>query len=1063
MSREPLKNGTVLRFPDGQEWEIVHLLGGGGSALLYEVKLLGSELYAAMKEIFPIRGYVRRSGQIVSAGRLPRRERELQRRKALLLEQESRLSQQASRKNYQVLFLQPPVHHSATLILPDGTVFTDVENTYARMDSLAEKGISLADWYSTRPAGSKRLDDTLKLMETVLDAYAALHEDGFLHGDCQLSNLFLLKAWREAEGPGTACIIDFGSARRLEADGRTAPITEELFSTDGYCAPELMFPRGEELRLSAAADVWSLGFLLLTLLTERAFEELDGITEYLMLHPEEKSLIPEEAALLGCTPAQEALLNVILTRALDNDPLGRYSNAGAMRTDLQTLLHCRNCDTSKGVTPYQLWDTAWKHRQANPALFQTEHISRLSDALPSCRLPLKGRYPGGDSIPASWILQELAEAGQNAYLYGAGGSGKNVTAAFWWSRWIRHGEERIPLYVNLAACTADLLEQCGGDSHRLLPTLLAHQYFGQTQLADEVDAVLMSGTRYALLADNLHAVESSALPAVLIALNGLQQRWPNIWVLALGRSADPGAELCIELAGHEDELPSPKLQHPTKAERNWNLLLDPEEYAAACAEAESLYGPLNLQRVELLPLTREEILKQIRAVRPEGIDFAAGTVLLRQEETLQLPLFLMHYLELLASGQQDAPLPASAMELLHSYFALREYRNGERELHDLLRRQLPWIAWQYSQSQRTTCFPQEISGWLRELDGRNADPEGFFHRAADELAILEYDGWLGYRFAHDCYQAYFSALFAADRIQQAISRRSAEPLRMETPLWTEDESRRCLELCCLTVRNGQVLRTCSKTEVLDELSQALHKLHHRELVGASDMISSIYSLVLNLQEEEPQPDPKALRRWGKLLLRSQSGLTRSIAALGAPLYLISLIKNPAITQLRALCAVTEDGAAEYQLACRYKHGDGVRANAEKADFYLRKAVEKGYAPAQNALGELEEAAGRWEQAVSLYEQAADRQYPRAMWHLGRLYLQGQGTERNLFHAFELFQQGAQGGDSFCQYDYAHMLEHGWGKAEHRLQEALYWYEKAAAQGLKAAAQAAETLRASQNK
>jgi hypothetical protein len=69
-----------------------------------------------------------------------------------------------------------------------------------------------------------------------------------------------------------------------------------------------MFPRGKELRLSAAADVWSLGFLLLTLLTERELEEVDGITEYLMFHPEEKRLAPEEAALLGCTPAQEALL-----------------------------------------------------------------------------------------------------------------------------------------------------------------------------------------------------------------------------------------------------------------------------------------------------------------------------------------------------------------------------------------------------------------------------------------------------------------------------------------------------------------------------------------------------------------------------------------------------------------------------------------------------------------------------------------------------------------------------------------------------------------------------------
>ena len=66
MNRQPLQTGTVLRFPDGQEHEVLRLLGAGGSALLYETKILGSELYAAVKELYPVRGYTRQAGQILS-------------------------------------------------------------------------------------------------------------------------------------------------------------------------------------------------------------------------------------------------------------------------------------------------------------------------------------------------------------------------------------------------------------------------------------------------------------------------------------------------------------------------------------------------------------------------------------------------------------------------------------------------------------------------------------------------------------------------------------------------------------------------------------------------------------------------------------------------------------------------------------------------------------------------------------------------------------------------------------------------------------------------------------
>lgn len=1066
MNREPLKNGTVLRFPDGQEHEIVGLLGGGGSALLYETRILGSELYAAVKEIYPARGYVRRDGLICPAARLPRRERELQRRKSALVEQETRLSQKASRKNYQVLFLQPPVWHKADLHLPDGTELPNVENTYVRMDSLAGKGTSL-----TQLAGGERsLDDTLEIMETVLDAYAALHEDGFLHGDCQMSNLFLLKAGRGGKGLGTACIIDFGSARELGVDGLTDPITDEIFSTDGYCAPELMFPSGDELRLSAAADVWSLGFLLLNLLTGRDWSGVDGLTGYLMCHPEEKILTAEEVAALGCTPAQEDLLKVILSRALADDPApvpeGRFSDAGEMRKVLRELSRCRRKDTSGGLTHHLLWDAAWRHRQNNPSVFQTEHVFRLAEGVEPRSINVKGRYRGGKPIPAGWILQGMEQDGENAYLFGAGGSGKSFAAAHQVAR-LTKSRERIPLYLNLAAFTAQALERCGGDGNRVIPALLAGQYFGRTDLGEELDALLGGDRKYFLLLDDLHKVENSALPAAIAALNGMKERWPNVWVLVLGRAKNPGIEELRdrpEMSVSVEKKPRESLKARWKRwlEEGYDDDLDDEEPPTSVPWSKLRERALLLQRVELLPLTTEEMLSQVRTVRREGLDFAAGTSLLKQEQTLRLPLFLMRYLELLAlSGEEDA-LPNGAMELLHGYFALQEYRGGGWELHGLLGEQLPWVAYQYGRLNRAACAAEEITVWLRARFGQDVDADGFFRRAVDELAVLECDGWGEYRFVHDCYQEYFAALYGANGIREAIARRSAEPLKAAAWEWDEEMVGRCLELCCLTVRDGKVVRIRRESEVLRELGNVLVKLRRRELRSLGDLMAVISRHgIISPEIRADDPDGALAYLWSKVHLRSLFGLQRLACLLGAvPAFLLFSGKNFTGFWLRTMSLATEDGKAEYALACRYNHGEGVRADPEKAQKYLNKAAEKGYAPALNAKGENEEAAGRYKEAMQLYQQAADKQYPRAVWHVGWLYLNGKGVPLDPFRATRLFEQAARSGDGQAQLSYAQMLERGFGREERS--RALYWYEKAAAQGSEPAKEAAQRLRAAQS-
>ena len=149
MGRGELQPGTILHFPGGRSYEILETIGGGGSALLYEAKALNSEQRLAIKELYPIDGYVRRDGAIVPAGG---NGGELAEWKKTLEQREIRLSQRAGRRNHQVVFGLPPVWHRVDLELPDGRRFDGVENTYVRMESLREKGVLLNSAFAVSAA-----------------------------------------------------------------------------------------------------------------------------------------------------------------------------------------------------------------------------------------------------------------------------------------------------------------------------------------------------------------------------------------------------------------------------------------------------------------------------------------------------------------------------------------------------------------------------------------------------------------------------------------------------------------------------------------------------------------------------------------------------------------------------------------------------------------------------------------------------------------------------------------------------------------------------------------------
>lgn len=1124
MERTELRPGTVLHFPKGQSFTICRTIGGGGSALIYEAKETGSELYCAIKELYPAGGFVRRNGEIVPLDA----EETMEELKAGLEQREVRLSQLASRRNFQVLFSRSPVWQKADIQTPEGTWQRGVKNTYVRMDSLREKGCSLKEFLERKRAeGTLTLDTVIAVIETVLEAYAALHRDGFLHGDCQAGNLFLLGNGQDV---GTACIIDFGAAWELLPDGKTAPVTGDLYSTDGYCAPELLFqnipafdpfdeedweeifdifsffkPKEEEktgdksewpdfpelaeslgaeierteepFRLTPACDVWSLGYLMLTMLTDRGLEELPGITEYLMTHPGEKCLSAAEAKALGCTRAQEELLNRLLQRSLQDQPNLRYETAGKMAKALRTLRCCRKMDGSAPLSKEILWESACRYRKKEPTRFQTEHIPTLVEELPVKHLTVYGSLNGGSTRPAADLLEEWLrerypgryqkgessqefvsfedifaifnstedtdvqsasrdkerkvppkQEGTSLYLHAPGGGGKSFAAAELMVRLLEDGT-MIPLYLDLDGM--ELPE--GGTS---LCRELARCYPGMDD-PQALEAYFRAEKRVAeilLILDNLHKVPRKSSADVLETFAAIEREWKNVRLLVMGRTEDPAEQAEKFGFGYHMALkPIPVEEINAGVEAVWKEKPNP-------------YDPEIEERLYRLQEWARHLMRHSESVLLEG-----------QYEALGLPLLFMRYLEVFAADERRYDPPTNTAAVLVTYFSQWEYRRNGQEVHELLNRTLPEIAYRSIISGAAGYRREEIGEWLREIWGSFGwypeREEAFFTQTVENLAVLYRGGDGTYHFVHDCYQEYFAARFIADRLRCFLAERDEKYCRaIAHGWWPAAVNRLWPEYCVGEFREGRFVSLWDREEFFYQLRLALKESPSCRFVAAN------IADALKARREKSEA-----RQWtslaaeagdpGCLLELAEEARTQGYHAVAYRLYGKAAEEQSAKAQLymgdagegetafRWYKAAAEQGLAEAQvkLGFHYVCGIGTEKNAEKAVEWFRKAAQEEL-EAKVALG----CCFLWgigvkqslQDAHLLLEAGANRKHVHALYLLARLYEQGTGRYDDRRYAKDLYRRGGEQGhpDGCFRSGAKHLYG---GKIDAGL--AKYWY------------------------
>ena len=187
------------------------------------------------------------------------------------------------------------------------------------------------------------------LLAKVARAVQYAHEQGILHRDLKPGNILL-------DGRGEPMVSDFGLAKWLEPTGRMTR-TPSIFGTPGYIAPEQA--NGSEGKLTAAADVYSLGAVLFDLLTGRP-----PFTGEHALKTIQQAAEKPAPKLRSVNPGMDRDLETICAKCLERDPPARYGSAGEFAEDLERWVRGHSILARPISPPVRLW--RWSRR--NPML-----------------------------------------------------------------------------------------------------------------------------------------------------------------------------------------------------------------------------------------------------------------------------------------------------------------------------------------------------------------------------------------------------------------------------------------------------------------------------------------------------------------------------------------------------------------------------------------------------------------------------------------------------------------------------------------------------------------------
>lgn len=340
-----LPEGSILKFKDGSSFYKIlgEPVGYGGAGIIYPAVCVikkddqwqEEEMRVALKECCPLstNGMLCRGehGAIRCVESQDAFSQEYYAYAKEMMRKEKETTGHIFNKGFRLTPIWEIIEQEEIAI--DGEHFYPAENQYGIMERLDEKGTSLGTILRRDSGGNLTAYQMVCILIQILQAVAEVHESGFLHGDIQENNIFLKGIDLSKEEEGVVTLIDFGTARPLLADGFTDIISDKkLFTTNGYCAPECSYNNDGTLRLSKAADLYSVGYLMLRMLNGKTVD-----TKALQLVINGKYIYARQAKKIGCPSGSLDAVNRILEKALKADPKERYQTAEDMLEDLKRV------------------------------------------------------------------------------------------------------------------------------------------------------------------------------------------------------------------------------------------------------------------------------------------------------------------------------------------------------------------------------------------------------------------------------------------------------------------------------------------------------------------------------------------------------------------------------------------------------------------------------------------------------------------------------------------------------------------------------------------------------
>lgn len=432
--RIPLPPGTVISDEHGIRYTIKDgEVGVGGSGLIYHVEREGTLRNIVLKECYPRSQesfFIRKDAVVCAEDDDDQYELDLVKDN---MRRESVIGQILSRTTGRTIGAWETLR--APEIILGEKIFDGKDSCFVVMEQ-AGGGRFLSDLLK-ECAKPVQIDAPLQngglpapyvaacVVEEVLKSLRDIHAE-YIHGDINDCNIFLMGGDSASGDIGVGQLIDFGNALKLDSDGKTEAVNE-IFSSESFGAPEI-FERTEAVQLTRAADIFSVGCLMLYLLKGFEYKKIYG---RILGNFSVDTLVPLNTVMSrGYRREAAGLFQKILSKALRRAPSERYQTADEMLADVFFLK--KIIQPPKFALPLNLSRSPYFVKGS-----RDKELADLRRALDENVHPIWIFGTGGEGkteLSMEFARKEI-EHGRNAFLVRFNGSLKETVLSMNFSGW----------------------------------------------------------------------------------------------------------------------------------------------------------------------------------------------------------------------------------------------------------------------------------------------------------------------------------------------------------------------------------------------------------------------------------------------------------------------------------------------------------------------------------------------------------------------------------------------------------------------------------------------------